>query len=153
MSKAKPKRLKLRQHCYLSEMDLRRIHFFRYGTELPAAENRPHQRIRTFKEVSVLAKLPISTCFYALKRYERDNYRFIDRRRTNFKKAWPKRIKIKDEIAEYLLNPNILTAWAGYSLLKRCHELSLLGVSVKPDTLSKFYKRNKVRYVVCKYQY
>lgn len=148
MSKAKPKGLKVRSHRYLTEMDLRRVHFFRYGTEKPA---RIH--IRTFKEVSVLAKLPISTCFHALRRYVSDGYKFIDRRRMNFSKAWPKRVKIKGQIAEYLLNPNVLNSWAGYSLVKRCHELSQLGVNVKPDTLSQFYKRNKVRYVVCKYQY
>ena len=148
MSKAKPKKLKIRSHRYLTEMDLRRVHFFRYGTEEPS-----NLRIRTFKEVSVLAKLPIATCYHALKRYERDGYRFVDRRRMNFRKAWPDKVKIKGQIAEYLLNPNVLNSWAGFSLKKRCHELSKLGVNVMTDTLSKFYKRNKVRYVVCKYQY
>ena len=41
----------------------------------------------------------------------------------NFRKAWPARTKIKGEVAEYLLNPNVLNSWAGYSLAKRVHEL------------------------------
>ncbi len=47
----------------------------------------------------------------------------------------------------------MLTAWAGFSLVKRVHEISKLGFNVKPQTLSLFYRWNKVRYVVCKYQY
>ena len=35
-SKAKPRALKVRTHAYLTAMVLRRIHFFRYGTELPS---------------------------------------------------------------------------------------------------------------------
>ena len=100
-----------------------------------------------------MARLPASTCFYAIKRYLGDGYKFVDRWRNNFKKCWPAKVKIKGRIADYLLNPNVLSAWAGLSLVKRCHELSQLGVDVKPDTLSKFYKSNNVKYVVCKYQY
>ena len=148
MSKAKPRHLKLRTHAYLTAMDMRRIHYFRYGTEKPAKFP-----IRTFKEVGQLVRLPASTCFYALKRYIKDGYNYIDRRRNNFKKAWPKKVKIKGQIAEYLLNQNVLAAWAGFSLAKRCFELSQLGVRVIPETLSKFYRKNQVKFVVCKYQY
>lgn len=83
-----------------------------------------------------MTRLPPSTCFYALKRFKRDGYKFIDRRRMNFRKAWPAKIKIKGEVAEYLLNPNVLSAWAGLSLVRRCHELTKLGVKVIPDTLA-----------------
>jgi len=148
MSKAKPRGLKLRCNAYLTEMDLRRIYYFRFGSERPKA--RP---VRTYKEVGRLCHLPPSTCFYAIRRYINDGHKFVDRRRNNLAKCWPDKVKLKGEIAEYLLNPNVLTAWAGYSLARRCYELKQLGVSVIPDTLSKFYKRNKVRFVVCKYQY
>ena len=148
MIQAKPKQLKIRTHAYLTEMDLRRIHYFRYGSEKPTKFP-----IRTFKLVSRLARLPASTCFYALKRFLQDGHTYVDRRRNNFKKCWPAKVKIKGQVAEYLLNPNVLTAWAGFSLVKRCYELSQLGVNVKPNTLSKFYKSNNVKYVVCKYQY
>ena len=149
MCKAKHRELKRRSHSYLTAMDLRRIHFCRFGSEKPTKFP-----IRTFKEVSQLARLPISTCFHALKRYINDEYRFIDRRRMNFRKAWPKKIKIKGEVADYLLNPNVLSSWAGYSLVKRVHELRTnFNVNIRPHTLSRFYKRHNVRFVVCKYQY
>ena len=146
MIQAKPRSLKLRSHAYLTEMDLRRIHYYRFGTEQPS-----ELFIRSYKEVGRLAKLPASTCFYALKRYINDGYRYVDRRRMNFRKAWPAKTKIKDGVAEYLLNPNVLNSWAGYSLAKRVHELKQFGVDIRRDTLSRFYKRNNVRYVVCKY--
>ena len=82
MSIAKPKKLQIRRHSYLTEMDLRRIHYFRYGTEKPSKLS-----IRSYKEVCRLARLPASTCFYAIKRFESDNYKFVDRRRMNFRKA------------------------------------------------------------------
>ena len=63
------------------------------------------------------------------------------------------RTKLKGHVKEYLLCHKVLTAWVGFSLVKRVHELTKLGVDIKPDTLSQFYKRNKVCYVVCKYQY
>ena len=71
----------------------------------------------------------------------------------NLRKAWPSKTKLKGQIAEYILNHKVLTKWVGFSLVKRVYELAKLGVDVKPDTLSQFYRRNKVRYVVCKYQY
>ena len=148
MSKKKPRALKVRRHSYLTEMDLRRIFFFRFGTEKPG-----HLPIRSYHLVGKLARLPASTCFYAIRRYERDGFKYVDRRRLNLQSTWAGRTKLKGDIAEYLLNHNVLTAWAGFSLVKLVHELSKLGVDVKPDTLSQFYKRNKVRYVVCKYQY
>ena len=129
-------------------MDLRRIHFFRYGTEQPS-----RLPIRTYREVSLIMKLPIATCCRSVKRYERDGYKYIDRRRMNLRSAWPAKTKLKGDIKEYLLNHKVLTAWVGFSLAKRVFELSKLGVSVKTYTLAEFYKRNKVRYVVCKYQY
>jgi len=100
-----------------------------------------------------MAKLPPSTCYYALQRYTRDGFKFVDRRRNNFFKTWGPRTKLKGPVAEYLLNHKVLTAWAGFSLVKRVHELAKLDVDIRPDTLAQFYKRNKVRYVVCKYQY
>jgi len=71
----------------------------------------------------------------------------------NLRTAWPGKTKLKGQIAEYILNHKVLTKWVGFSLVKRVYELAKLGVDVKPDTLSQFYRRNKVRYVVCKYQY
>ena len=64
MCKAKRRELKTRSNAYLTEMDLRRIHFFRYGSESPS-----EQPVRTFKEVSRLTRLPPSTCFYAIRRF------------------------------------------------------------------------------------
>lgn len=58
------KQLVLRKNAYLTEMDLRRIYFYRYGTEDPS--DRPKM---TFKEVGRRVKLPPSTCYYAIKRY------------------------------------------------------------------------------------
>ena len=47
MIKAKQRTLKLRNHAYLTEMDMRRIHFYRFGTEKPS-----ELHIRSYKEVS-----------------------------------------------------------------------------------------------------
>lgn len=55
------KKLKMRKHAYLSEMDLRRIHYLRYGTEEPSDEPK-----MTLKEVGRRVKLPPSTCYYAI---------------------------------------------------------------------------------------
>jgi Winged helix-turn-helix DNA-binding len=127
MLAAKPKALKIRQHSYLTAMDLRRIHYFRYGSEQPSKVP-----VMTYKEIAQRVKLPASTCFYALQRYERDGLVFVDRRRMNLRKAWPSKTKLKGPIAEYILNHQVLTAWAGFSLVKRVHEISKLGVNVKP---------------------
>jgi len=127
-------------------MDLRRVHYFRYGSENPT-----EQPVRTFKEVARITRLPVATCHHAIKRYLRDGLKFVDRRRNNFRSCWDRKRKIQGPLAEYLLNYNVLTQWAGYSLGRRCQEIKLLGYSVTRATLSRFYRRNQVRYVVCQY--
>jgi hypothetical protein len=58
---AKPKALKIIQHSYLTAMDLRRIHYFPYGSKPPTKVT-----VMTYKEIAQRVKLPASTCFYAL---------------------------------------------------------------------------------------
>jgi len=138
----------VRPRAYLDEMDLRRIHYHRFGSEEPT-----EFPVRTYKEVARACRLPITTCHHAIQRYLRDGHKFVDRRRNNFKSCWARKRKIQGPLAEYLLNHGVLTAWAGYSLSRRCQEIKLLGHSVTRATLSRFYRQNKVRYVVCQYQY
>ena len=65
-------------------MDLRRIYFFRYGTENPSTEP-----VMSYPKIAKRLYLPVATVFNALKRYERDGMRFVDRRKNNFAKCWP----------------------------------------------------------------
>jgi hypothetical protein len=68
--------------------------------------------------------LPVSTVYNALRRFERDGRSFIDRRRTNFKRAWEGRTKIRGAIKDYLLSYEVLTEWASLSLEKRVKKLA-----------------------------
>jgi len=55
-------------------------------------------------------------------------------------------------IKEYLLSHKTLTEWAGKSLIYRVNEIrAKLGLKITPRTLSRFYRNNKVSYVVVKY--
>ena len=97
--------------------------------------------------------MPIMTVFNALKRYERDGMRFVDRRRNNFAKCWPNQFKIKGAVRDYLLSHEVLSEWAHLSLEKRVKKLAALGVKVRPRTISEFYRRHRVTYRVVKYQF
>jgi len=66
-------------------MDMRRICFFRYGTERPQPDSIP---LLSYQKIARKMYLPVATVFTALKRYMQDGLRFIDRRKTNFQKSW-----------------------------------------------------------------
>jgi len=76
-------RLKMAFKRVMNWMDLRRMYFCRYGTEGPAGPV-----VMSYPQVARKLYLPISTVYYGLKRYERDGHKFVDRRKTNFKKSW-----------------------------------------------------------------
>ena len=97
--------------------------------------------------------LPLSTVYNAIRRYEKDGLKFVDRRRTNFKRASEGRIKIKDNVNDYLLSNEVLTEWAHLNLDQRVKKLRDLGVHVTPHTLSLFYRRHRVTYRVVKYEF
>ena len=60
-------------------MDMRRMYFYRYGTE-----GEPKGIFMSYPRIARLLYLPISTVYQAIKRYEMDGCRYLDRRRTNF---------------------------------------------------------------------
>ena len=97
--------------------------------------------------------LPVSTVYNALRRFERDGLRFVDRRRSNFKRAHEGRLKIKGAVKDYLLSHEVLSEWAHLNLDQRVKLLAQLGVQVRPHTLSLFYRRHKVTYRVIKYEF
>lgn len=130
-------------------MDLRRMYFFRYGTEQPTAE----PALLSYPKIARLMYLPVSTVYNAIKRYEKDGLKFVDRRRNNFKSSWERRTKIKGKVKDYLLSHEVLTEWAHLNLDQRVKKLRDLGVSVAPHTLSLFYRRHRVTYRVVKYEF
>ena len=140
--------LKIVQNRVLKWMDLRRMHYFRYGSE-----QQPGQVLMSYPQIAKRMYLPVSTVYNALRRFENDKLQFVDRRRTNFKRAWEGRIKIKGAVKDYLLSHEVLSEWASLSLDKRVKKLAQLGVYVRPHTLSLFYRRHKVTYRVVKYEF
>jgi transposase len=70
----------------------------------------------SYPDIAKKLHLPVSTVFTALKRYKEDGYRFVNRRRLNFRRAWAKQVKIKGPLKEYLLSDFILNEWASLSL-------------------------------------
>jgi hypothetical protein len=142
--------LKLVQRSVLKHMDLRRICFFRYGTEAPRKDQPP---LLSYQKIARKLYLPVATVFTALKRYWRDGLRFVDRRRLNFQKTWERQRKLKGAVKDYLLSYEVLSDWAPLNLDQRVKKLAQLGVKVAPLTLSQFYRRNKVTYRVVKYEF
>ena len=134
-------------------MDLRRMYFFRYGTDslAPAVSNKPV--LLSYPKIAKLMYLPLSTVYNAIKRYEKDGLQFVDRRRHNFKRASEGRVKIKGSVQDYLLSHQVLTEWAHLNLLQRVKKLRDLGVAVTARTLSLFYRRHRVTYRVVKYEF
>jgi len=97
-------------------MDLRRIHYFRFGTEKPE----PGQKsLLSIAKVAKRMYLPISTVYNGLRRFQQDGLSFVDRRRTNFAKAWKRNIKLKGVVGEYLLSFEVLSDWARLNLCQR----------------------------------
>jgi len=108
----------------------------------------------SFEQIGQKLRLNASTCFSALKRYKANGFKYINHRKANWTKAWTTNEKIKGDVKSYLLSHDTLSKWAGYSLKRRCQMLHQeKGLKVKADTLSKFYRKNRVKYVVVKYQY
>ena len=125
------------------------MYYYRYGTEKPSDE----PALLSYPKIAKLMYLPLSTVYNAIKRYEKDGLKFVDRRRTNFKRASEGRVKIKDNVKDYLLSNEVLTEWAHLNLDQRVKKLRDLGVYVAPHTLSLFYRRHRVTYRVVKYEF
>ena len=75
-------------------------------------------------------------------------------RRYNLKKGWERSTKLnKGAVKEFLLSHAVLSKWVGLTLVQRCAELQRMGLTVKRQCLTELYHKNKVSYVVVKYQY
>ena len=140
--------LKLRAHHQLSEMDVRRIHFMRHGTE-EASEN----VCMSYRQIGKAMNMYAGTCYFALRRYEKNGLKLVNGRKLNLQSAWERQTKLKGAVKDYLLSQKVLQEWIGMSLDWRCRELLSMGVSIGRNALSAFYKRNRVTYVVVGYKY
>ena len=75
--------LVLNPYRVLTAMDVRRMHYYRHGQEEPTGHVE-----RTYAEVAKKMHMPVSTVFNALKCYQRDGHRFLNRRKLNFQNTW-----------------------------------------------------------------
>ena len=108
-------RFSLKFRRVLTENDVKRIHYYRHGTLAPSDEVK-----MSYLQIGKKLHLSPSTCFTALVRYKQNGNRFVNKRLTNWSKAWTKNRKIKGADKEFLLSRATLQRWAGYSLVKRC---------------------------------
>ena len=85
--------------------------FYRYS-----AEGYTEKVAMSYSKIARRLYLPVSTVYQAIRRYESNKLRYVDRRRLNFQKCWPDKVKIKGALKDYLLSYEVLSSWAPYSL-------------------------------------
>jgi hypothetical protein len=117
LAKSKPIRkvrpLALNAHRTLTEMDIRRIHYLRHGTEQPS-----EKVWHTYKQIQAKTGIAPATSNYALKKYKSRGYKFVNGRRYNLKKGWERSTKLnKGAVKEFLLSHAVLSKWVGLTLV------------------------------------
>ena len=116
MAKSKPirktKPLVLNSRRTLTEMDVRRIHFLRHGSEQPS-----EAVWHTFKQIQARTGVHPATSFFALRQYKAQGYKFVNGKRYNLRKAWERSTKLnKGAVKEFLLSHAVLSKWVGFTL-------------------------------------
>ena len=77
-----------------------------------------HKVWMSWRSIGRILKLSHMTCRYALHKYQKQGFKFSDKRANN---GLPNhRVKITEEIQKYLLDSTRLKAWAGFTLSQRC---------------------------------
>ena len=146
VKKVKP--LKMRFRRKITEDDLRRGLFLRYGGQ-------PHLGVArmSLSEVARQLRIPQASFFNAFKRYTNDGFQVINRHK--LPRPHHKRMtKLKDAVADYLLDFKTLQAWSGFTLEQRCKLIEQkFGISVRYRALSLFYRKHKVKRYVVGYKY
>ena len=75
----------------------------------------------SFPAIARRHRLPVSTCFYAVRAYQQRGLAFVNRRLTNGRPLHA--IKIKDQLTRFLLTQSTLQKWSGMTLLQRCKQI------------------------------
>jgi transposase len=106
----------------------------------------------SFPAIAKRHRLPVSTCFYAVRAYLQRGLAFVNRRLTNGRPAHT--IKIKEQLTGFLLTHSTLQEWSGMTLLQRCKQIkNQFGVTISPSALKRFYNRQGIKYLRTSYCY
>ena len=120
----------------------------RHGTE-EASEN----VCMSYRQIGKAMNMYAGTCYFALRRYEKNGLKLVNGRKLNLQSAWERQTKLKGAVKDFLLSQKVLQEWIGMSIDWRCRELLSMAVSIGRNALSAFYKRDRVTYVVVGYKY
>ena len=95
-----------------------------------------------------------STLYYAFKRYEANDYKFVARDYSCLKRCWERRCKINGAVKEHLLSHKCLQAWSGFTIAHRCKLIKQkYDLTVSEKVLMYFYKKHGIKYRVVNFGY
>lgn len=97
----------------LREIDVKRIVMARFNSLTDCSTIHS-----SLPEISRRHRIPLSTCFYAIKAFQERGLAYVNKRLTNTRP--PHTFKIKDAILGYLKSYETLQKWTGLTLLQRC---------------------------------
>ena len=131
----------------LREIDVKRIVMARFHSLTDCSKI-----FASFPEISKRHRIPLSTCFYAIKAFQQRGLAYVNKRLTNTRP--PRTFKIKDAVLGYLKSYETLQKWTGLTLLQRCKLIRKeFGIALSPSGLKRFYNRQGVKYLTCSYSY
>ena len=106
----------------------------------------------SFPAIAKRHRLPVSTCFYAIRAYQQRGLAFINKRLNNGRPHHT--IKIKEQLTSFLLCHTTLQEWSGMTLCQRCKQIkNQFGVTISPSALKRFYNRQGIKYLRTSYIY
>ena len=116
----------------LKEIDVKRIVMARFHSLTDCST--VHS---TFPAISRRHRIPLSTCFYAIKAFQQRGLAYVNKRLTNTRP--PRTFKIKDAVLGYLKSYETLQKWTGLTLLQRCKLIRKeFGIALSISGLKKF---------------
>ena len=106
----------------------------------------------SFSAIAKRHRLPVSTCFYAIRAYQQRGLAFVNRRLTNTRP--PHTFKIKEQLTRFLLTHSTLQEWSGMTLFQRCKQIrNQFEVTLSQSALKRFYNRQGIKYLRTSYCY
>ena len=106
----------------------------------------------SFPALAKRFRIPVSTCFYAIKMYRQRGLAYVNGRLTNIRP--PRTFKLTSAIASYLRGHDTLQKWSGWTLQQRCKQIRKeFGLALSPSGLKRFYNRQGVKFLTCSYIY
>ena len=106
----------------------------------------------SFFAIAKRHRLPVLTCFYAVRAYQQQGLAFGNRRLANGRPLHA--IKIKEQLTRFLLTRLTLQEWSGMTLLQRCKQIrNQFGVTISPSALKRFINRQGIKYLRTSYCY